>query len=431
MLPLHVFPASGNKRIVIIGGGFGGITLAKKLRNSSFEIVLLDKHNYHTFQPLLYQVATGGLEPDSIAYPIRNIFKGTKNFHFRIADVNLIDAANNLIHTNWGEIKYHYLVIATGSDSNFFGSAQLQKHTMPLKSLTEALDLRSLVLQNFEKALHTNNSDPGRIDKYLNLVIIGGGPTGVEVAGALAELKKHVLPNDYPELDISKVKIYLVEAGNEILGTFSDGSSEKALKFLKKMGVQVMLNTKLKDYNGETIIFENGASLNSACVVWSAGVKGALIDGIGKEAIGKSNRILVDEFNRVIGHEAIFAVGDIALMTSDKNYSNGHPMLAQVAIQQAKNLAHSFKNSSKNKLMKPFRYFDLGSMATIGRNKAIAEFSFIKFRGVFAWFIWMAVHLMALVGYRNRIIVFINWVWNYISYDRAIRLIVRPFVNKF
>lgn len=419
-------PASTNKRVVIIGGGFGGITLAKKLKNAAFQIVLIDKHNYHTFQPLLYQVATGGLEPDSIAYPIRNIFKKQQNFHFRLAEVISVNGDKKMIITTIGELSYDYLVIGTGSTSNFFGLKQVEKNSNGMKSLTEALDIRSLVLQNFEKAL--NNSTEK--NKYLNIVIVGGGPTGVELAGAFAELKKHVLPNDYPELDINDVKIYLVESGNEVLGTFSNRSSEKAIEFLKKLGVEVLLNTKLKEYDGNQVTFDDGRIIVSKCVVWSAGVKGVTIDGIHTESINKGNRIIVDEFNKIKNHENIFAIGDVAFLTNNDAYPNGYPMVAQVALQQAKQLAKNLTNLQKNTALKPFHYFDLGSMATIGRNKAVAEFSFIKFRGFFAWIIWMVVHLMALVGFRNRVVVFINWLWNYLSYDRAIRLIVRPYKKK-
>lgn len=417
-------PQDGAKRLVIVGGGFGGITLIKKLKNSPFQIVLIDKHNYHTFQPLLYQVATGGLEPDSIAYPIRHIFESYKNFFFRLAEVSRIDELNKKIFTNEGSLSYDYLVIATGSTSNFFSLAEVQKYALGMKSLAEALDIRSLILQNFEKAVTVGIPDK---EKYLNIIIVGGGPTGVEIAGALAELKKHVLKADYPELHTEDVKIYLIESSSEILSVFTKRSSEKALEFLKNLGVQVLLNIQLKNYDGEVAVFSDGSSLPSKCVIWSAGVKGEAPEGLSKEHIGKGNRFQVDAYNRINNSENIFAIGDVALLSGDPNYPTGHPMVAQAAIQQAKLLAKNLISINKNIPLKPFRYKDLGSLATIGRNKAVVEFRFIKLRGIFAWFIWMTVHLMALVGFRNRIIVFINWVWNYFSYDRAIRLIVRPF----
>ena len=417
----QIVPESNQKRVVIIGGGFGGINLVKKLRNKGFQVVLIDKNNYHTFQPLLYQVATGGLEPDSIAFPLRKIFQGHRDFYFRMTEVKKIDAARKIIITAIGEINYDYLVIAAGSVNNFFGMKGIMENSMPMKSLTEVLDLRSHLLQNIERSINAGTDRA----KYLNFVVAGGGPTGVETAGALCELKKHVLPNDYPELDFREARIILIEAGPRLLAGMSEQASAKAMKSLEKLGAEVVLNTSVSDYDGDNVTLSNGHVIPSASFMWSAGVKGAEFDGINKEMIGRQNRILVDRFNRVIDLDHVFANGDIALMKEEK-YPNGHPMVAQGAIQRAANLAVNLVAMEKSATLSPFRYKDLGSLATIGRNKAVADFPFIRLSGIIAWFLWLVVHLMTLVGFRNRVIVLINWMWNYFSYDRAIRLIVRP-----
>jgi len=420
-----LIPSSKLKRIVIIGGGFGGINLVKKLHNKGFQIVLLDRNNYHTFQPLLYQVATGGLEPDSIAYPLRKIFQGYKDFIFRMANVEEVSTQNNSLITNIGTITYDYLVLAMGSTNNFFGMKSVADNAMPMKSLTQALDLRSLILQNMELSLVQNSDN----QKYLNFVIAGGGPTGVETAGALCELKRHVLPNDYPELNFSRARIILAEAGPELLAGMSPFASQKALEGLNTMGVEVLLNSAVKDYDGEKVTLNDGRTIYTSNFIWSAGVKGEPINGINPKSVAGNQRILVDNYNRVEGYDNIYAIGDIALISGDVKYPRGHPMVAQVAIQQAANLAKNFVAVTKSKDLTVFRYKNLGSLATIGRNKAVADFSFIKLKGFIAWLVWMAVHLMTIVGFRNRVIVFINWLWSYISYDRAIRLIIRPFKN--
>ncbi|HMT28983.1 MAG TPA: NAD(P)/FAD-dependent oxidoreductase [Bacteroidia bacterium] len=419
----QLIPRSEKKRIVIIGGGFGGINLVKKLHNKGFQIVLIDKNNYHTFQPLLYQVATGGLEPDSIAYPLRKIFQGYSDFYFRMAKVNLVESDKNLIHTSIGSIHYDFLVLALGSTNNFFGMSNIAANAMPMKSLSQALDLRSLILQNMERSLVTTSNK----QKYLNFVIAGGGPTGVETAGALCELKRHVLPNDYPELDFKSARIILAEAGPALLAGMSEFASRKAKQSLTEMGVEVMLNSAVKDFDGEKVILKDGTEIPTVSFIWSAGVKGEDMPGLKPEIISKANRISVDSYNKVIGYENVFAIGDIAFLKEDVAYPNGHPMVAQVAIQQADRLAHNLIAVKKGKSQKPFKYKNLGSLATIGRNKAVADFSFLKLQGFPAWIVWMAVHLMTIVGFRNRLIVFINWVWSYLSYDRAIRLIIRPF----
>jgi NADH:ubiquinone reductase (H+-translocating) len=420
-----LFPPTKRKRVVVVGGGFGGITLVKKLRNKGYRVVMIDRNNYHTFQPLLYQVATGGLEPDSIAFPLRKIFRGYKDFFFRMAELEKIIPEKKFIETSIGIVEYDYLVLAIGSTSNYFGMDQLAANAMPLKTLPEALDLRSLILQNMEASLIPGTNR----EKYLNIVVAGGGPTGVETAGALCELKRHVLPHDYPELDFENARIILVEAGERLLAGMSEHASDRALKSLLKLGAEVRLKCGVSDYDGEKVMLTDGTSIPCYSFVWSAGVQGVRIDGVDRSVIGRGNRIMVDRFNRIQGSDSIFVIGDLALMKEDQ-YPNGHPMVAQVAIQQAKTLANNLTAIEKGTTLTPFKYKDLGSMATIGRNRAVADFPFIRLRGFLAWFLWMAVHLMTLVGFRNRVVVFINWLWNYFSYDRAIRLIIRPFRRK-
>ncbi len=411
-------------RIVIVGGGFGGIELAKKLRKAEVQIIMIDKHNYHTFQPLLYQVATAGLEPDSIAFPLRKIFKHQKNFYFRMAHAECVLPQTNTLITNIGNIQYDYLVLATGSTTNYFGLKDLTAHSLPMKSIPQALNLRSVILQNFEKALLTDNISER--ESLMNFVIVGGGPTGVEMAGAMGELKKHVLPTDYAELDFRRMHIHLIEAGSRLLGGMSPQSSEKALDFLKKFDVHVWLNTAVTTYNGLQLQMKNGKTLQTQTVIWSAGVMGNTIQGLDTPAITRGQRIITDEINRVKGYNNIFAIGDLAAMISENN-PNGHPMLAPVAMQQGNLLAKNIVNLIKNNPTQPFKYFDKGSMATVGRNRAVVEVGKIKSQGFIAWFLWMTVHLMTLVGFRNKVVTLVNWMWSYFNYDRGIRLIIRPY----
>lgn len=417
-----------NKRqkIVIVGGGFGGIELAKKLRKENVEITILDKHNYHTFQPLLYQVATGGLEADSIAFPIRKIFKGQKNLIFRVTEVLKVVAEENKLITTIGEINYDHLIIATGSTSNFFGQEEIQRNAMPMKSIPEALNLRSLILQNLEASLITN--DTLTEAELLNFVVVGGGPTGVETAGAIAELKKHVLKNDYAELDIRKVNIYLIEGSPELLGPMSPQAQRKSQEFLEEMGVIVMTNARVKSYNGKAIELLDGKVIPSATVIWSAGVKGVVLDGLNPADLARGNRLKVNAINKVDGYKNIYAIGDVAAVITEET-PNGHPGVAPVAIQQGTLLAKNLINMIEGKPTENFKYFDKGSMATVGRNRAVVDIGKIRFQGIFAWFTWMFVHLMTLVGFRNKIVVFVNWVWSYFSYDRGTRLIIRPFIK--
>lgn len=416
-------PHANIPRIVIIGGGFGGLQLAKTLKNKRFQLVLLDQNNFHTFQPLLYQVATAGLEPDSIAYPIRKIFKEQDNFYFRMAEVNRVDTAQKIIYTNIGELSYDYLVLATGSNTNFFGMKDVEKHAMPMKSVREALDLRSVILQNFEKALLENSKSEQ--EALMSFSIVGAGPTGVELAGALAELKKHVLPSDYPDLDIRRMRIHLIEMADEVLPPMSKQSSKKAFKYLEKLGVTLWLGQSVKSYDGKIIKFQKAPELPSKTMIWAAGVKGNLVEGIPEDKV-KKGRYQVDEYNQIHGLDGVYAIGDVAYLESSE-YPQGLPMVAQVAIQQGRQLGENFSRKHKGQKQKVFRYKDLGSMATIGRNKAVVDLSSLKFQGTFAWFVWMFIHLISLVGFRNKVITFFNWVYNYFNFDKGVRLIIRKF----
>ncbi len=422
-------PKTSLPRVVIIGGGFGGVALAKKLGKKEVQVVLLDKHNYHTFQPLLYQVSTGGLEPDSIAYPIRKILKDYPNFYFRLAKVRQIGVSEKTLTTNIGKISYDYLVLATGSETNFFGNKELKKQSMAMKSIPQSLNLRSLILQNFEQALLTDNLH--KRDALMNFVIVGGGPTGVELAGALAEIKKGILPKDYPDLDTRRAQIHLIQSGDRILKEMSERASEKAQQFLEELGVQIWKNTRVINYDGKTVTTKTDLVFEAATLVWAAGVQGVTIKGLSaKTLLAPGNRLKVDEFHKVMGVEDIFAIGDIAYMET-KDCPNGHPMMAQPAIQQGENLGDNLLRMFAGKSQLPFSYRDKGSMATIGRNKAVVDMKNIRFQGVFAWFVWMFVHLFFLIGFRNRAVVFVNWVYNYVRFDREARLIIRPFKKDY
>jgi NADH dehydrogenase len=420
-------PKSDYPRLVVIGGGFAGLNLAKSLKNLDLQIVILDKHNYHTFQPLLYQVATGGLESGSIAYPLRKVFQDYKNCYIRLAHVEEIDTENQIVKADIGELTFDYLVIATGSKTNFFGNKEIERHAISMKTIPQSLNIRSFILENFENALLSNDKDEQK--GYINFVLVGGGPTGVELAGALAEMKNAVLPKDYPDLDIKKMQINLIQSGDRILNTMSEKSSEKAEKYLKNLGVNIIKNTRVTAYDGYTIYTNNGNTLESKTVIWTAGVEGAKIDGFKLDTFDKSNRIKVNSFNQVKGFENIFAIGDIACMNLP-NYENGLPMMAQPSIQQGIHLSKNIKNILLKKALIPFEYKDKGSMATIGRNKAVVDMPNFHFGGFFAWFLWIIVHLFGLIGYKNRAEVLVNWIYNYVRFDRESRLIIRPFRKK-
>ncbi len=418
-------PKTGVPRIVVVGGGFAGISFIKQLQKEKVQIVLFDRHNYHTFQPLLYQVSTAGLEPDSIAYPLRKIFRKNKDFHFRMAEVEHINTDSNTITTSIGGVAYDYLVIATGTRTNFFGNKSIAENSMPMKTVPQALNIRSLILQNIEKAdITTNETERKRL---LNFVIAGAGPTGVELAGALAEFRKGILENDYPALNETEMNVHLIEGLDRVLPPMSEKVSKKAQSFLENLGVQVHLKTFISDYDGKTVTTNDGKKFETATFIWAAGVTGAPIEGINGEAlIERANRYRVDEYNKVKGFKNIYALGDIALMQSEK-YPKGHPQVAQPAIQQGKNLGKNFAKMLKGSKMEAFKYFDKGTMATVGRNKAVVDIGNMHFGGAIAWFLWMFVHLWFLVGFRNRVITFFNWTYSYINYDRAARLIIRPF----
>ncbi|GAB1446435.1 NAD(P)/FAD-dependent oxidoreductase [Flammeovirgaceae bacterium] len=415
----------GIPRIIVIGGGFGGLELVKGLKKVKAQVVLFDKYNHHTFQPLLYQVATSGLETNSIVFPFRKRFASQADFYFRLGEVNLIKPEENYIETSIGGIHYDYLIIATGATTNFYGMKELEHHAMAMKTITDAITLRNRIIRNLEFALLTD--DNAAMNSLMDFVIVGGGPTGVELAGALSELKRNVFPKDYKELDISSMDIHLVEAAPRLLNGMSDKAGEKALLYLKKMGVKVHLNVAVKSYNGYEAVFNNGEKIKTRTLVWAAGVKGNPIKGLGEECVSKGNRLWVDRFNRVKGHENIFAIGDAAIMEGDEKFPNGHPMMAPPAMQQGVLLADNLTKLIAKKQMKPFTYRDKGSMATVGRNKAVVDTKAIKMQGFIAWYIWMFVHLMSIMGFKNKVFTFFSWLWSYFSYDRSNRLIIgRP-----
>lgn len=419
-------PDSKNPRVVIIGGGFAGLSLAKKLKNKNFQVVLLDKHNYHNFQPLMYQVATGGLEEGSIAYPIRKIFQDHKETFFRMTEVLSIDTVNKKVHGDIGTIYYDYLVIATGSTNNFFGSKEIEENSMVMKTIPEALNIRSLIIQNLELALQTNDIEERKL--LMNYVIVGAGPTGVELAGALAEMKKAVLPKDYPDLDFSLMQIHLVQGADRVLDAMSKKSSKAAEKFLKQLGVKIYLDERVTNYDGYKISTADGTEILSKAVIWSAGVKGAPVPGV-ENAVDRATRIRVNEYNQVEGFEDVFAIGDVAAMYGDK-YKFGHPMMAQPGMQQGELLAENLERLQKKQSLKKFVYNDKGSMATIGRNKAVVDLPKFHFNGIFAWFVWMFVHLMSLIGFKNKALVFWSWVYNYFVFDRESRVLIHKFERK-
>ena len=422
-------PETTKPRVVIIGGGFGGLNLVKKLNGKDFQIVMFDKQNYHGFWPLLYQVATAGLEPDAIAEPLRKMFdEDYEDFHFRLVRVLGVDPVAKTVKTMIGDLHYDYLVIATGTKANFFGNQQVQKYSFALKTIPDALNLRSQLLQSFEQASIT--IDPQFRESLLNIVIVGAGPTGVEMAGSLAEMRKHVLPGDYPGLDFSKMNIYLVEGLDRVLPPMSPEASEKTHKYLEKMGVVVKLKTLVESYDGEVVTFKGGEQIRSQTVVWAAGVTGALIDGLPKEVIGRGGRLMVNEFNQVEGFTDIFAIGDIALMKTEK-YPNGHPGVAQPAIQQGQHLAKNLHRLIRRQPITKFDYFDKGSLAIIGRARAVADLpGNLHLGGFIAWVAWLFVHIYYLIGFRSKLVVLSNWVYRLFTYERGTRLIIRPFVRK-
>lgn len=415
------------KKIVIIGAGFAGLRLARKLSKLNlFEIWLIDKNNYHQFQPLFYQVATSGLEPSSISFPLRKVFQNRKNIYVRCATVTKINSEKNSINTTVGTIEYDFLVIANGATTNYFNNEQIKSNAFPMKSVSEALYIRNQILQNIEHALIQPKEQQ---QEYLNVAIVGAGPTGVELSGALAELKKKILPKDYPELDFTKMTITLIEAAPRVLAAMSEVSSSKAKKYLEGLGVNVLTSTSVLSYNGEEITLSNQTLIRTKNLIWAAGVIANQIDGLPNQVRGRGNRIKVNRYSQIENFDNLFAIGDVSLMATEK-YPNGHPQVATVANEQADQLYTNLIKLIKRESLVPFEYSDKGSMATIGRHLAVVELPIIKFQGFIAWVFWMFLHLMLILGVKNKLLVFINWLWKYVTFDQSLRLIIKPFSLK-
>jgi len=414
-------------KVVIIGGGFGGLKVARKLtKKKGFDVTLIDRFNFHQFQPLFYQVATAGLDASSISFPLRKVFHKEKNVHFRMADVKAIDSSQNKVIADPEVFSYDLLILATGADTNFFGNAELMSCTYPMKSTVEALQIKYRLLKNIEDALYAK--DEKELQSLMTIVVVGGGPTGVEMSGAIADMRRFVFPKDYPELDFTKMKIYLLEGSPRTLAAMSEKSSHDSQAYLERLNVIVKTGTIVKNYDGKTVTMQNGDIIESSMVVWAAGIKGNVPDGIDKDLIVKGNRIKVDRFNKVINSKNIYAIGDIAYMETEK-YPHGHPQVASVAIAQGKALADNLLKHSKQQPLKEFEYHDKGSLATVGRNLAVVDLPKPKLhiKGFAAWLFWMGLHLFLLLGVKNRIAVFYNWIYNYITYDQNLRLIFRAF----
>ncbi len=417
-------PYTQYKRIVIIGAGFGGLALARELaKRDDLQVVLIDKNNFHQFQPLFYQVATAGLEPSSISFPLRKAFQSKKNVHIRVAEVSSINTERKTLETSLGEITYDFLIVATGATTNYFGMKDIEDRAIPMKSVSEALALRNRVLQNLEDALAVETNDER--EGLMSIVIVGGGPTGVELSGSLAEMKKYILPKDYPELDFSCMRIYLLEGLDKLLGVMSEESSKKSREYLEEMGVEILTGQAVAGYDGKYVTTKQGMKIRTDNLIWAAGVKANALKGINPDVLVRGGRIKVDEFNRVQGYTDIFAIGDVASMSEGK-FENGHPQLAQPAMQQGKALAKNIWRALDDKPPVPFKYNDLGSMATVGRNKAVVDLPFIKFQGFLAWLTWMFIHLISIVGVKNKVLTFINWFWSYVTFDQSLRLILTP-----
>ncbi len=412
----------GNKKkVIVVGGGFGGIQLALHLDKKRFDVLLIDKLNHHQFQPLFYQVATSQIEPSSISFPLRHVMKKQKNVLIRMASLTQVFPNEKRISTTIGDFEYDYLVIAMGCKTNFFGNQHIGEHAFTLKTTYDAIKIRNHILRTFERIASAGNK--GDVEGLLNLVIVGGGPTGVELAGAFAEIKKNILPRDYPRLDFNKLNIYLVEGTKNTLNTMSPKAQKASKKYLEKMGVGLITETFVTDYDGTTLSFNTGKSIKTETVIWAAGVTPNQVNGLEDQLFTRGKRIVVDRYNRVNSHEGLFAVGDIAHMVTPK-YPNGHPQVANVAINQARNLAKNLNRMEQGKSLAEYEYKDLGSMATIGRNKAVVDLPFVRFKGHVAWFTWMFLHLMLILSVRNKLIIFINWAFAYFTKDTALRLIL-------
>jgi NADH:ubiquinone reductase (H+-translocating) len=418
--------SKNKKRVIIAGGGFAGLQLAKKLNHSEFDVLLIDRQNHHQFQPLFYQVASSRLEPSTISFPFRKIFQKFSNLNFILGEITEINAGENAVVTNRGKLFYDYLIIATGCDTNYFGNDDIRKYCLPMKTTGEALEIRNRILLGFEDLFSLSDSDNRA---RLNLVIVGAGATGVELAGAFAEMKKNILPKDYPGIDFTEFKILLLEGSANTLNNMSDMAKSASRKYLEELGVTIMTEVFVTGYDGTTLILSNKSTIQSKNVIWSAGVTGNIVQGLGKGSITRSNRYIVDRYNRVIGHKNIFAVGDIAYMETPK-YPGGHPQVANVAINQGKVLAANLGRIENGEALKEYEYFDMGSMATIGKHRAVVDLPFVKFKGYFAWFVWMFLHLMLILSVRNKLMIFINWAWFYLTRDSSLRLIIDPSKKK-
>lgn len=411
------------KRIVIVGGGLGGLELAFKLVDDDYQVVLIDKNNYHQFPPLIYQVASGGLEPSSISFPFRRLFQGKKDFFFRMAKVESVNTDKKIINTTVGEIDYDYLVMAFGAKTNFFGNKDIEATTLPMKSVSEAMRLRNTILRNLELAL--TEEDPARKQALMNIVVVGGGASGVEIAGAVAEMKKNIIARDYPDLDSSQMHIYLVNAVERLLSAMDPVSSKRAERDLKELHIHIRQPQFATEYKDGILKTSAGLEIPTQTVIWVSGICANTVEGFPAESIGHAGRFLTDRFCRVKGVKDVYAIGDVSLVEGDEEYPLGHPQLAQVAMQQAKTVAKNFKAMSKGKELKPFKYKNLGVMATIGRNHAVAEISGKKFGGFPAWALWLVVHLRSILGVKNKTFILLNWVWNYINYKQSLRLILK------
>ena len=413
------------KRVVIVGGGLGGLRLAEDLYGSGMQVVLIDKNNFHQFPPLIYQIASAGIDPSSISFPFRQIFRKRKDFYFRMAEARMVDTEKKILQTSIGKIDYDYLVLAAGATTNFFGNKNIEEWAIPMKTVPEAMGLRNALLSNFERALTCATEEERQ--ELLNVVIVGGGATGVEIAGALSEMKHYVIPYDYPDMDSSLMHIYLIEAGDRLLAGMSQDSSKKAYDFLKSMGVDIQFGKMVTDYRDHKVIMKDGTEIPTRTFLWVSGIRANAMPGISEDHLGRGFRFKVDQFNRIPGLNDVFAIGDQCLQTTDPAYPNGHPQVAQVAIQQAKNLAKNIKRINEghadDNSLTPFKYNNLGSMATIGRNKAVVEIGKFHSQGFFAWILWLVVHLRSILGVKNKMMVLINWLWKYVSYNDSIRMI--------
>lgn len=413
------------KKVIIAGGGFAGINLIKKLcKDNRFHVTLVDKNNYHFFPPLLYQVATAFIEPSNISYPFRRMFQQKTNLRFHMGTLLKVNPDKNTIETDTGELEYDYLVLSLGTESNYFGMEQVKKNALPMKSIDDALNLRNHLLLNMEEAVRT--TDIKEKEKHLNIVIAGGGPTGVELAGMLAELGRNIALKEYPEIKDLRSHLYLIDAGKVLLGPMSEKSQEEATRVLKKLGVHVINNTAVKDYKDGVVLLADGRTINTNVLIWASGVIGREVPGLPAEVIARGRRIIVDEFNKVQSTQNIYTIGDLCLQTTDKNFTKGHPQLAQVAIQQGQLLAENLIRLQDNKPLKPFAYNDKGSMAIISKYKAVADLPKLFFKGFFAWFVWLFIHIIPLIGFRNKVKLAFSWFWSFITNDPTLRLIIRP-----